>query len=104
MPRVAFFGDSVAWSLGTYLPRQPNLAVTVRAVQGCGIARLPDLRYLGTPHTNYPGCDKWDARWRRGVQSDDPDLAVILLDRWELMAADSATATSTWGSPSSTRT
>lgn len=85
LPRVAFFGDSVAWSLGTYLPRQPNLAVTVRAVQGCGIARLPDVRYLGTPHGNYPGCDRWDERWRRGVQGDDPDLAVILLDRWELM-------------------
>jgi peptidoglycan/LPS O-acetylase OafA/YrhL len=84
-PRIAFYGDSVAWSLGTYLPQQPGLTVTVRAVQGCGIARLPDVRYLGTPHSNYPGCDQWDARWRRDVPSDDPDLAVILLDRWELM-------------------
>ncbi|MGW4463839.1 DUF459 domain-containing protein [Micromonospora sp. NPDC004704] len=84
-PRVTFFGDSVSWSLGTYLPAHTDLAVSVRAVQGCGIARLPDVRYLGAPHTNYPGCDRWDARWRRGVDADDPDLAVILLDRWELM-------------------
>ncbi|MEV4759694.1 acyltransferase family protein [Micromonospora sp. NPDC049559] len=85
LPRVTFLGDSVSWSLGTYLPRPANLAVTVRAVQGCGIARLPELRYLGEPHPNYPGCESWDARWRRAVESDDPDLAVILLDRWELM-------------------
>ncbi len=84
-PRISFLGDSVAWSLGSYLPEQPGLTVTVRAVQGCGIARLPELRYLGVPHTNYPGCDKWDDRWRRGIEADDPDLAVILLDRWELM-------------------
>lgn len=84
-PRITFFGDSVSWSLGTYLPAQPGLAVTVRAVQGCGIARLPDIRYVGEPHPNYPGCDSWDARWRRGVDTDDPDVAVILLDRWELM-------------------
>jgi hypothetical protein len=37
------------------------------------------------PHTNYPGCEHWDVRWRKGVQHDDPDVAVILLDRWELM-------------------
>ncbi|GAB3805439.1 hypothetical protein GCM10027605_31420 [Micromonospora zhanjiangensis] len=65
-PRVVFLGDSVSWSLGTYLPAQDELAVTVRAVQGCGIARLPELRYVGDPHPNYPGCDRWDERWRRG--------------------------------------
>ncbi|MGC1214902.1 MAG: SGNH/GDSL hydrolase family protein, partial [Micromonospora sp.] len=84
-PRVAFLGDSVAWSLGTYLPEQEKLGVSVRAVQGCGIARLPELRYIGEPHPNYPGCEHWDDRWRRGVRADDPDVAVILLDRWELM-------------------
>ncbi|MCW3842157.1 acyltransferase [Micromonospora yasonensis] len=84
-PRIAFLGDSVSWSLGTYLPKQEKLAVSVRAVQGCGIARLPELRYIGEPHPNYPGCEHWDDRWRRGVGADDPDVAVILLDRWELM-------------------
>jgi peptidoglycan/LPS O-acetylase OafA/YrhL len=85
LPRIDFFGDSVSWTLGTYLPPQHELAITVRSVQGCGIARLPDIRYIGTPHTNYPGCDTWDRRWRRGVRADDPDVSVILLDRWELM-------------------
>jgi peptidoglycan/LPS O-acetylase OafA/YrhL len=84
-PRITFLGDSVSWSLGTYLPEPAGVAVTVRAVQGCGIARLPEIRYVGEPHPNYPGCERWDDRWRRGVEADDPDLAVILLDRWELM-------------------
>ncbi|MET8912057.1 acyltransferase family protein [Micromonospora sp. NPDC004551] len=84
-PRLTFLGDSVSWSLGTYLPEQEKLTVSVRAVQGCGIARLPEVRYIGDPHPNYPGCEHWDDRWRRGVRADDPDVAVILLDRWELM-------------------
>ncbi|HEX2771763.1 MAG TPA: SGNH hydrolase domain-containing protein, partial [Micromonosporaceae bacterium] len=84
-PRVTFFGDSVSWSLGTYLPQQNELQVQVRGIPGCGIARLPDIRYIGVPHTNYPGCDRWDVRWKHHVYYDDPDLAVILLDRWELM-------------------
>jgi hypothetical protein len=84
-PRISIFGDSVAWSLGTYLPQQDKLDVETRGVPGCGIARLPDIRYIGLPHTNYPGCTTWDKRWKRGVRTDDPDVAVILLDRWELM-------------------
>jgi hypothetical protein len=84
-PRIAFMGDSVAWSLANYLPEQKQIEVFVRGVQGCGIARLPEIMYVGAPHTNYPGCDKWDARWRRNIRTDDPDVSVILLDRWELM-------------------
>ena len=84
-PRITFFGDSVSWVIGTYLPAHPGMTTSVRAIQGCGIATLPDIRMLGTPHTNYPGCTRWQARWRRGVTKDDPDVAVIELNRWELM-------------------
>lgn len=84
-PRITFFGDSVSWSLGNYLPTYEGVSVTVRAVQGCGIARLPEIIQRGQGFTNYPACPNWDARWRRGVNADDPDVAVILLDRWELM-------------------
>jgi peptidoglycan/LPS O-acetylase OafA/YrhL len=84
-PRVAVLGDSVAWTLAKYLPAEHRIWLINAAVQGCGIARLPDIRYLGTPHTNYPGCTRWDSRWRDAIQRFDPDVAVILLDRWELM-------------------
>jgi peptidoglycan/LPS O-acetylase OafA/YrhL len=84
-PRIAFFGDSVAWTLGFYLPTYTALTVTVPAMQGCGIARLPDIRYADEPHTNYQYCHVWDTVWRQSVADLDPDVAVILLDRWELM-------------------
>jgi peptidoglycan/LPS O-acetylase OafA/YrhL len=84
-PRVTFFGDSVSWTLGTYLPPHPGLATTVRAVQGCGIAVLPDILITGTAHTNYDYCPAWPTIWRKGLDADDPDVSVILLDRWELM-------------------
>jgi hypothetical protein len=54
-------------------------------MQGCGIARLPDIIYVGEPHTNYAYCDVWDTIWRQSVNAMDPDVVVILLDRWELM-------------------
>jgi hypothetical protein len=82
---VTFFGDSVSWVIGTYLPPHPGLTVHVRAIEGCGIATLPDILELGTPHTNYPGCTSWQRRWQRGVDQDNPDVAVIELNRWELM-------------------
>jgi SGNH domain (fused to AT3 domains) len=85
VPRVSILGDSIAWTLGRYWPSRPGLAVTSRGVPGCGIARLPDIRYVGFPHPNYPGCTRWDRRWRKAVAADNPDVAVILLDRWELM-------------------
>ncbi|MFF5232409.1 acyltransferase family protein [Dactylosporangium sp. NPDC000521] len=85
LPRVAFFGDSVAWTVGSYLPPHPDIATANRSIQGCGIARLPDVRYIGAPHTNYPGCDIWDKKWRENMGRDDPDVSVILLNRWELM-------------------
>jgi peptidoglycan/LPS O-acetylase OafA/YrhL len=85
LSRVTFFGDSVSWSLGTYWPRTPNLDISVAAVQGCGIALLPEILQLGTPHTNIQGCERWPGRWQAAVNKWDPDVAAILLDRWELM-------------------
>jgi hypothetical protein len=84
-PRITFFGDSVSWTLGTYMPTFPGLTLTTQALPGCGIARLPDIVYIGEPHTNYPDCPTWEVNWRWGVDHDDPDISVVLLDRWELM-------------------
>jgi hypothetical protein len=58
---------------------------SVRAIEGCGIATQPDILELGTPHTNYPGCTNWYNRWKLFVDTDDPDVSVIELNRWELM-------------------
>ena len=63
----------------------PGLKITTQSLPGCGIARLPDIIYVGEPHTNYPDCNTWEVNWKYGVDVDDPDVAVVLLDRWELM-------------------
>ncbi len=67
-PRIAFFGDSVSWTLGTYMQEFPGLTITTQSLPGCGIARLPDIIYVGEPHTNYPDCTTWDGELevRRG--------------------------------------
>jgi hypothetical protein len=75
----------VSWTIGTYLPEHPGMWTSVRAIEGCGIATLPQILQLGTPHTNYPGCTSWPKRWQNGINSDNPDVAVIELNRWELM-------------------
>ena len=63
-PRITFFGDSVSWTLGTYMQEFPGLKMTTQSLPGCGIARLPDIIYIGEPHTNYPDCNSWEKNWR----------------------------------------
>jgi hypothetical protein len=84
-PRITILGDSVAWTLGAYLPPHPGIQVDNKATQGCGIALLPEILELGQPATNYPYCDTWPSKYGAAVHSDDPDVVVLLYDRWELM-------------------
>jgi peptidoglycan/LPS O-acetylase OafA/YrhL len=86
-PRVDIFGDSVAWTLGAYLPDHPGLAVQNIAIQGCGITLQSNVMQLGSPHTLYDYCPGWPAKYQGAANNDDPDVAVLLLNRWELMDA-----------------
>lgn len=84
-PRIDIFGDSVAWTLGAYLPDHPGLTVGNIAIQGCGISLQPDILEQGTPHTLYSYCPGWPAKYQGAANIDDPDVAVLLINRWELM-------------------
>jgi lysophospholipase L1-like esterase len=84
---VDIFGDSVAWTVGAYLPAHPGLAINNIAIQGCGITLQTDILQLGTPHTIYSYCPGWPSKYQNAVNTDDPDVAVLLLNRWELMDA-----------------
>jgi hypothetical protein len=86
-PRVDIFGDSVAWTVGAYLPDHPGLSVNNIAIQGCGITLQTDILEQGTPHTIYPYCPGWPAKYQGAINIDDPDVSVLLLNRWELMDA-----------------
>jgi peptidoglycan/LPS O-acetylase OafA/YrhL len=85
-PVIDVFGDSVAWSLVTYLPSHPGLDIRDRTIMGCGVARTGPYRYFGQ---TYPAvtrdCREWPRLWRRAISLDDPDVAFILVGRWETM-------------------
>jgi hypothetical protein len=83
---VDVFGDSVAWSLVTYLPEHPGLDVRDRTSLGCGVSRTAPYRYFGTTYPRLLAkCRDWPTRWERAVARDHPDVALILVGRWETM-------------------
>lgn len=83
---VNVFGDSVAWSLVTYLPSHPGLDIRNRTILACGVARGGPYRYFGVTYpTVGPDCRRWPELWRRAIGVDDPDVALIMVGRWETM-------------------
>ncbi|HET6940453.1 MAG TPA: SGNH hydrolase domain-containing protein, partial [Nocardioides sp.] len=85
-PVVDVFGDSIAWTLVTYLPEHPGLDIRDRTMLGCGVARTGPYRYFGQL---YPGvsreCRAWPDLWRHAIEVDDPDVVLIVVGRWETM-------------------
>ena len=83
---VDIFGDSVAWSLAAYLPSHPDLHIRDRTSLGCGITTTAPYRYFGQTYpTVMPKCQSWPRRWHRAIVADNPDIAVVLVGRWETM-------------------
>jgi peptidoglycan/LPS O-acetylase OafA/YrhL len=85
-PVISVFGDSVAWSLVNYLPSHQDLDIRGRTILGCGVARKDPYRYFGQTYPAVgPDCAQWPTLWRRAIASDDPDVALIMVGRWETM-------------------
>ena len=85
-PVVDVFGDSIAWSLVTSLPDQPGLDIRDRTMLGCGIARAGPYRYFGQLYPSVSrDCSRWPELWSRAIGADDPDVALIVVGRWETM-------------------
>ena len=85
-PVVSVFGDSVAWTLVSYLPDVPHLDVRNRTMMGCGVARRAPYRYFGQLYPSVSrDCQDWPRLWARAIAADDPDVAFILVGRWETM-------------------
>jgi peptidoglycan/LPS O-acetylase OafA/YrhL len=83
---VDVFGDSVAWSLVVYLPSHPELDIRDRTSLGCGITNTAPYRYFGQTYPAVmPKCVVWEQRWRQAIAVDNPDIAVVLVGRWETM-------------------
>jgi hypothetical protein len=84
-PRVTIFGDSVAHSLAAGLPPTRGFKITDRSIIGCGIARPGPVRNAATIQRPYAHCDEWDRVWAAGVRADRPDVALVVLARWEAL-------------------
>ena len=86
VPVVDVFGDSVAWTLVRYLPSHPGLDIRDRTILACGVARTGPYRYFGGTYPAVgPDCRHWPTLWRRAIAVDDPDVALVLVGRWETM-------------------
>lgn len=87
--RVAFLGDSVAWTTaGAIAPHADLSSVDVlnHGIWGCGVVRGVPFRYFGaTLHALPNDCDHWPEQWAAAVDRHRPDVAVVMVGRWELM-------------------
>ena len=83
--RVDTFGDSMARTLMKNLPPRPDLIVDDRTMLGCGIALGGPFRYFGSVQQQPAGCAQWPTLIEQATAADDPDVALILVGRWETM-------------------
>jgi peptidoglycan/LPS O-acetylase OafA/YrhL len=86
--KVMLIGDSLAKSLGWGLTGQaPKLdaKVTDESTLGCGIARGTPYKDQDRTPAQPPQCATWPEQWQQSVDRVDPDVAILLFGRWEIM-------------------
>ncbi len=80
---VAVFGDSMAWTMMRYLPPTPGFKFVDFTTIGCGIARGGPYRSTGETLAQKPECENWPARWSQRISHAKPDVALLIIGRWE---------------------
>ena len=80
---VAVFGDSMAWTMMRYLPPTPGFKFIDFTTIGCGIARGGPYRSTGETLTQKPECESWPQRWAQRISHAKPDVALLIVGRWE---------------------
>ena len=80
---VSVFGDSIGWTWMHYLPPTPGFAFLDHTVIGCSLVRGTPYRYVGRTLEQRPECDDWPFRWSTQVSQDQPDVALLIIGRWE---------------------
>ncbi|HZQ32662.1 MAG TPA: acyltransferase family protein [Mycobacterium sp.] len=80
---VSVFGDSVGWTLMRYLPATPGFTFVNHTLIGCGIVRGGPYRYSAEKGDPKPECDSWPDRWAGQIANDRPDVALLVVGRWE---------------------
>jgi peptidoglycan/LPS O-acetylase OafA/YrhL len=80
---VSVFGDSIAWTLMHYLPATPSFHFVDHTIIGCSLVRGGPYRYMGQILDQKPECEKWPTRWPAQIAADQPDVALLIIGRWE---------------------
>lgn len=80
---VSVFGDSIGWTLMHYLPSTPGFQFVDHTVIGCSLVRGSPYRYFGQTLDQKPECDTWPTRWSAEIARDQPDVALLIIGRWE---------------------
>lgn len=101
--RVVFLGDSVAKTAASAMESLSSaygISIDNRGILGCGVVRSTPFRYFGKLYDDVPpGCETWPEIWREAVERERPDVAVVLVGRWELMDRVIAGQWSSIGTP-----
>lgn len=66
-----------------YLPPTPGFRFIDHTVIGCSLVRGTPYRYIGQTLEQRAECDGWPARWSAQVNRDQPDVALLIVGRWE---------------------
>ncbi len=86
--RVLLAGDSVALTFGANLPPARTQALGVdlidKGIEGCGIVGNLEGRSQGVVGEPRAECLPWAADYRADVAQTDPDVAALLVGRWEV--------------------
>lgn len=80
---VSVFGDSIGASLMEHLPTTPGFNFVDHTVIGCSIVRGGPYRYSGKTLDQKSECDSWPSRWTSQTARDQPDVALLVIGRWE---------------------
>jgi len=85
---VVVLGDSVAVTLANALApvgRFWSVSVTDGGIVGCGVALGTAVRSDGQASAIPGSCYHWQATWQATLDRVHPDVALVLLGRWELL-------------------
>ncbi|MCV7079323.1 acyltransferase family protein [Mycobacterium szulgai] len=80
---VSVFGDSIGWTMMHYLPPTPGFRFIDHTVIGCSLVRGTPYRYIGETLEQRAECDTWPGRWSTQIGQDRPDVALLVIGRWE---------------------
>ncbi|QNI05122.1 acyltransferase [Mycobacterium kubicae] len=80
---VSVFGDSIGWTMMHYLPATPGFKFIDHTVIGCSLVRGTPYRYIGQTLEQRAECDTWPGRWTTQINQDRPDVALLVIGRWE---------------------